>query len=119
MNKSVNGQLVEMTPEEVAAWETEQASYVPPEPPPYRIYKLIFIQRQTPEEASTLEAALNAEEPKMRLMYNAAEYFQSDDSLFAYLHWVVANALGNFNLDDPPEWEPNFERADELLAAEA
>ena len=118
-NRMVDGQLVAMTPEEIAAWEAERAAYVSPEPPPYRVYKLIFIQRQTPEEAATLEAALNAEDAKMRLMYNAAEYFQSDDSLFAYLHWVVANALGAYNLDDPPVWEPNFERADELLAPEA
>jgi len=94
---------------EIVAWEAEQTAYSPPEPPPYRVYKLIFVQRQTPEEAATLEAALNAEDAKMRLMYNAAEYFLSDDSLFAYLHWVVAVALGT-------ETEPNFARADELLA---
>lgn len=102
----------------IAEWEFDaegnRVNTIPAyEPPPvdtsYRVYKLIFCQRQTPEEAATLEAALNAEDAKMRLMYNAAEYFLSDDSLFAYLHWVVAVALGS-------EAEPNFARADELLA---
>lgn len=81
----------------------------------YRLYKLNFLERLStggagqPDEAAMLEAALAAEEPKMRLMYNAAEYFQSDDTLFAYLHWVVAVALGS-------EAVPNTARADELLA---
>jgi hypothetical protein len=109
MNKIVNGQLVEMTPEEVASWEAEQAAYEPPPAPPYKVYKSVFIQRLGPPEAALLEAALQAEDPKLRLMYNAVEYFMSDDPLTAYLHWVVSVALGS-------EAEPNTTRADELLA---
>ena len=76
---------------------------------PYRVYRVQFVERLTPEEATTLEAALDAAGPKLRLMYQSVDYFLSDDPLFAVLHWTVASALGS-------EATPNFARADALLA---
>ena len=79
--------------------------------PPKRVYRVQFVERLTPEEATTLEAALDAAEPKLRLMYQSVDYFLSDDPLFAVLHWTVATALGS-------EGAPNFARADDLLAGD-
>lgn len=79
------------------------------DPAIYRLYRSTFIERLDPEEAAVLEAALAAAEPKLRLMYQAVEYFVSDDPLFAVLHWTVATALGS-------EGAPNVLRADQLLA---
>lgn len=86
-----------------------QPDVVEPENGSYRIYKSMFIQRLEPSEAAILEGVLQEEDPKLRLMFNAVEYFASDDPLTAYMHWIVAVALGS-------EDEPNFDRADELLA---
>lgn len=96
----------------IAAWEAEGntiAPFVAPPDPPYRVYRMQFVERLTPEEATTLEAALDAAEPKLRLMYQSVDCFLSDDPLFAVLHWTVASALGS-------EATPNFARADALLA---
>jgi hypothetical protein len=79
----------------------------PPEPINYRLYKSVFIERMTPEEAATLKAVLDAEEAKLQLMFQSVEYFLSDDPLFAVLHWTVTEALGSAG------------RADELLAPES
>lgn len=71
---------------------------------PYILYKSVFIERMTPEEAETFEAHLNAHElAKLRLMYHAVEYFVSDDPLVAVLHWELMQEFGET-------------RADELLA---
>lgn len=70
----------------------------------YRLYKSVFIERMTPEEAATFETHLNAHElAKLRLMYHAVEYFVSDDPLVAVLHWELVQEFGQ-------------QRADELLA---
>ncbi|RUT32656.1 hypothetical protein EMQ25_05785 [Arsenicitalea aurantiaca] len=76
-----------------------------PPPPTYRLYRSVFIARQSNAESGTLETALQQAEPKLRQMFYASEYFVSDDPLFAVLHWTVAEALGET-------------RADELLAQE-
>lgn len=76
---------------------------------PPRTYRSTFIERMEPNEAETLEAALASADAKLRLMYQSVEYFVADDPLFAVLHWTVAVALGS-------EPDPNFARADELLA---
>lgn len=86
--------------------------YVPPEPEGpvvYTLYKSKFIERLDEDEADALEQALLSESAKLRQMYHAVEYFRSDDSLFAYLHWIVASTLGAADA-------LNIERADELLA---
>lgn len=81
-----------------------------PQPPTrYALYRSVFIERMEPAEAAVLEAALASAEPKLRLMFGSVEYFVSDDPLFAVLHWTVAVGLGSVE-------EPNFARADELLA---
>lgn len=87
------------------------SDYEPPEPGPYQLFKKTVWERVEDGEDELLEAALNNETAQLRQIYHATEYFQSDDSLFAYLHWVIAAALGS-------EESPNFERADELLAEE-
>lgn len=94
-------------------WQDGQV--VPCDPPKpeasgaYRLYKSVFVERMTPAEAEALEGALASETAKLRQMFNAVEYFVSDDSLFAYLHWIVASTLGS-------EAAPDIDRADELLA---
>lgn len=96
----------------LAEWEAEGNVIAPPEPPPalpYQLYRSTFVERLEPDEAGLLEIALAAAEPKLRLMYGSVDYFVSDDPLFAVLHWTVALALGS-------EDEPDFARADELLA---
>lgn len=62
---------------------------------PYKLYKSVFIERMTPEEAEEFETKLNAHElAKLRLMYHAVEYFISDDPLFAVLHWELVQEFG-------------------------
>lgn len=92
---AATGQLAvaTMTPEEVAAWEAEQAAYIPPEAPPYRLYKSVFVRRFTSPEAATMEALLLAEDPWLRMLYNSVDYFLSDDALFTYLSYVLDAAL--------------------------
>lgn len=111
MIKIENGVEVEMTSEEFEQFELDRASMVDPGSVPYRLYRSTFIERMTPEEAEIMEAVLMSEGAKLRLMYQAVDYFVSDDPLFAVLHWATAVALGE-------EGEPNIERADQLLAAE-
>lgn len=70
----------------------------------YTLFKSVFIERMTPEEAEVFEIKLNAHElAKLRLMYHAVEYFVSDDPLLAVLHWELVQEFGET-------------RADELLA---
>jgi hypothetical protein len=88
------------------------ADYVPPTPDPYRLFKKTVWERVEEGEDELLEAAINNETAQLRQIYHATEYFQSDDTLFAYMHWVIAVALGS-------EEAPNFARADALLAPEA
>lgn len=78
------------------------------DPQTYRLYRSAFIERLEPAEAETLEAALEAADAKLRLMYQSVDYFVSDDPLFAVLHWTVAVALGS-------QEAPNTLRADQLL----
>jgi len=78
-----------------------------PPTPPYRLYKSVFIERMTPEEAAILKNVLDNEEPKLQLMFASVEYFVSNDPLFAVLHWTVMRAL------------ESEQRADELLANNA
>jgi hypothetical protein len=111
MIKIENGVEVELTPEEIEQVEMDWASMPNPRSQPYRLYRSTFIERMTPEEAETMEGLLMSEGPKLRLMYQAVEYFVSDDPLFAVLHWATAVALG-------VEGEPNLDRADELLGPE-
>lgn len=90
------------------------ADYVAPAPGPYRIYKKTIWERVDSDagEDLLLEAAIQAEAAQLRQIYHATEYFVSDDTLFAYLHWVIASALGSVEA-------PNNDRADALLAPEA
>ena len=93
----------------IAEWESEGNSippYVPPNPTdqPYR--KSVFIRRMTDAEAETTEGVLANVPAKLRLMFNSAEYFVSDDPLFTDLQTSVGAALGTG-------------RAAELLAVEA
>ncbi|SMQ65818.1 hypothetical protein SAMN06295905_1324 [Devosia lucknowensis] len=79
---------------------------------PYHVYRSVFVARMEPEEAEILEGVLNSQESaKLRLLYNAVDYFMSDDMLFVVLHATVATAL---SLDGGAT--PNMARADELLA---
>lgn len=72
-----------------------------PEPGPYALYKSVFVERLTPEEAELFELALNTHElAKMRLMYHAVEYFLSDHSDFALLHWELTQAFGETRADE-------------------
>lgn len=92
----------------IAGWEGQGntiPAYVPPPPPPYRVYKSTFVSRMDEAEIEQMAARLATENVKYREMYAACDYFISDDPLFAVLHWTVVAELG----------EP---RADELLAPE-
>ncbi|WP_196258555.1 hypothetical protein [Pelagibacterium limicola] len=91
-------------------WTYDGETFAAPEPEPesdpidpnapYRLYKSVFIERMTPEEAETFEAGLNASDhAKLRLMYNAVEYFLSDDPLFAVLHWELVTEFGEARAD--------------------
>lgn len=66
---------------------------------PYELYRSLFIERMTNEEAGILELVLAEAEPKLRLMYNSVEYFVSNDPLFAVLHMTVASILGTERAD--------------------
>ena len=78
---------------------------------PFRVYRSSFVERMAPEEAEILEGVLDAQDSaKLRLLYNAVEYFQSDDMLFDVLHMTVAMALSEDGTT------PNMDRADALLA---
>lgn len=84
------------------------APYIAPvlEPQPYWLYKSVFIRRMREEpvdEAAVLNTVLQNVPAKLRMLYDAVEYFMSDDDLFDDLHAAIAAALGE-------------ERADELLA---
>lgn len=81
--------------------------YVEPEPEtgPYRLFKSVFINRLTDDEAETMETVLSEAPAKLRLMFNSVEYFVSDDPLFGTLYQTVSSAI-----------TPT--RADELLAQE-
>lgn len=66
----------------------------------YRLYKSVFIERMSPEEAATFETHLNGHElAKLRLMYHAVEYFVSDDPLVAVLHWELVQEFGETRTD--------------------
>lgn len=105
MKKIVDGIIVEMAPEEVAAWEAEQATYTPPAASAYRLFKSTFIRRMTSAEADVMEGVLAQADAKLRLLFNSVEYFVSDDELFSDLRDAVASSLSE-------------QRADELLAPE-
>ena len=71
--------------------------------PPYTLYRSEFVARMEAAEAVALETYLNAltgEEVKLRMTYNASDFFVSDDPLFAYLHWTVGTVLGDFDRAD-------------------
>jgi hypothetical protein len=106
--KVIDGEEIELTPEEVA----EFLAQVPQEPEPqaYRLFKSTFIRRlvkdEEKDEAAIMEGVLAQADAQLRLLFNSVEYFVSDDPLFTTLKVAVGAALG-----DP--------RADELLAPEA
>lgn len=96
----------------IADWEAlgnTIPAYEPPAPEPgnYRLYKIDLIERLSNEEAEAFEGRLNSFElVKLRLAFNAADYFESDHFMFAVLHWEMALEFGE-------------QRADELLAQQA
>ena len=108
-----DGTINTSSPEYLAMTEAAGKGHIPqqPEPtssdqdtdPPYVLFRAIFVERLHAAEAEQLEAVLQGSKPKLRMMYNAVEYFLSDDPLFAVLHWTLGEALG-------------FDRADDLLA---
>lgn len=61
---------------------------------PYYLYKSTFIRRVTNEEASTMRGVLNAATDKLQMLYDAVEYFVSDDLLFNELMAATSHALG-------------------------
>ena len=66
MNKIVNGLTVEMTSEEVAVWEEEQAAYVLPVTSPFtplQPYQFWTAVRATNHEADLLTWVANLQDP--------------------------------------------------------
>lgn len=84
----------------------DQMSIYLREPGGYRLYKSVFINRMTEDEAATMETVLQNADAKLRLMFNSVEYFISDDPLFTTLNGAVSQVLGTT-------------RAEELLAPES
>lgn len=105
----IDGKRVKLTAEQEASHLAQQAIDMAlvenAASQPYRLYKSVFINRMTDEEATTMEVVLGGAAPKLRLMFNSVEYFVSDDPLFATLLSAVGAALGQA-------------RAEELLAAD-
>lgn len=70
-----------------------------------KLYKSTFIRRMSIAEAASMYEILEAEEPWMKLLYNATDYFLVSDALIGYLHLILAEEFGE-------------DRADELLTPE-
>lgn len=102
MKHIVNGELIEMTDEEKNSFLEDQESYALIDPMPYQLYKSVFIDRLTDEEAEIMEIVLQTVSPKLRMKFNSVEYFLSNDPLFDDLKDAISVALDE-------------ERAEELL----
>lgn len=81
----------------ISEWE-EQGNVIPPHVPstevkPYQLYKSMFIDRLTEEEAEIMEIVLQTVSPKLRLKFNSVEYFLSNDPLFDDLKDAISVAL--------------------------
>ncbi|EJB02874.1 hypothetical protein Rleg9DRAFT_1688 [Rhizobium leguminosarum bv. trifolii WSM597] len=72
----------------------------------YTISKTTPWLRMTDEEAEEMEAAMNAAPARLRAIYNAAQFLQSDDDLWPTLLSLISSTLSP-------------QRAQELLAPEA
>jgi hypothetical protein len=93
--KYVNGTKVEMTTEEIAARDAEEAAYQPPAAPTtYRLYKSTLIRRVTEQEAVVLSAVLDAAPVKSKMLWDASEWLDNADPLFTDLSAAIAGALG-------------------------
>lgn len=101
-----------ITPRPGPEWTLDELTleWMIPSPASLRTFRSTLVQRLDDEEARKLETVLQAEEPKLRLMFYAVDYFQHDDPLYAYMHFVIATALSEDGV------APNFDRANHLLA---
>lgn len=89
-------------------WDpTQEPGYQPPDntPQPYRISKMTPWLRMTASEADIVYGAMTTSDARLRAIYDAAPFLQSNDALWPTMHDILANALSP-------------ERADELLAPE-
>lgn len=76
MIKYLNGHAVEMTPEEVAAWEAEQANYEPPSPyRPLKPYQFWGAVRATDHEQDLKDWVATIEDPMQRGIASAMMEF--------------------------------------------
>lgn len=71
----------------------------------YRISKMTPWLRMTDAEAETMTSVMNTAPARLRAIYNAAPYLQSDDPFWPTLHEMLSAALSP-------------QRADQLLAPE-
>lgn len=72
------------------------SAYKPsPEPTNYRLYKSTLIRRLTETEAVTLSAVLDASPVKSKMLWDASEWLDSSDPMFADLTAAIGSALGS------------------------
>ncbi len=106
MFKFQDGEQVELTPEEVAAFEAEQQEIISAVPPPVTVlYPVDLWSRMTNAEAEQVEAIMATQPIRIQNIFRAASSYRSDHELWPLL---VSIATGLFGA----------ERAAVILAAE-
>lgn len=97
MIKIVDGEEVEMTPEEISEWESLSTA---PHLPVHRLYKSTMVRRLTDEEAVTLKGVLETSSVKLQMIWAASEWLDNSDPLFVTLKTAITQALGVVRADE-------------------
>lgn len=102
-----NGEKVKLEGQEL---KTFKESLIPlqefePIPAKTKIYKSTFIRRMSASEAAIMYDILEGEEPWMKLLYNATDFFLINDALVGYLHMVLTSEFGEERANDLLELE--------------
>lgn len=86
-------------------WNFSSQTFGASAPQPYQIAKTLPWLRMTEDEAEQMYAQMQLTSPRLRGIYDAAQYLSSGDDLWQTLHDIIAATLST-------------SRADELLAPE-
>lgn len=92
MKKLVNGVELDMTVEEIAAFEASLPHSHPPST--YRISKTTPWLRMTEGEAAIIDGVMSQAGARLKQIYMAASYLDSADELWGTMHQILADQFG-------------------------